>query len=253
MEQEGLGADDEIRNEPNETETEPLLAFAPERPAAYEKFRVGRKRQQPKRWIIPAQFALKVSFWSLGMWGHRAWKSVAHTLLVIVFVFLIITWAYSCDPLQLCSIYCNHTTGTGTKKGWCCYHYKFGYVVNFTLVTASFLSCLVFTACYRVGKRNMSALACPPQFLIKETDKVVIFVLFLAFLVMNSLLASWMSSLLIVNIDGKPKCDEKMNASSDTFTYAFTVTRDVTVVFLFWVSLNVCHSFAAICTVMGRL
>lgn len=99
----------------------------------------------------------------------------------------------------------------------------------------------------------MSALACPPQFLIKETDKAVRFVLFLAFLVMKSLLASWMSLLLIVNIDGKPKCAEKMNASSDTFIYAFTVTRDVTVSFLFWVSLNVCHIFAAICTVMGRL
>ena len=109
MEQEGLGADEEIRNEPNERETERLLAFAPERPAAYEKFRVGRNRQQPKRWIIPAQITLKVSFWLLGMWGHRAWKYVAHTLLVIVFVFLIITWAYSCDPSQLCSIYCNYT------------------------------------------------------------------------------------------------------------------------------------------------
>lgn len=253
MEQEGLGADDEIRNEPNERETEPLFAFAPERPAAYEKFRVGRNRQQPKRWIIPAQFALKVSFWSLGMWGHRAWKYIAHTLVVIVFVFLIISWAHSCDPSQLCSIYCNYTTGTGTKKSPCCYHYKFGYVVNLTLVAASFFSYLVFTACYIVGKRNMSALACPPQFLIKETDKAVIFGLFLAFLVMNSLLLSLMFLLLIVKIDGKPKCAEKMNASSDTFIYAFTVTTDVTVLFFFWVSLNVCHIFAAICTVMGRL
>lgn len=97
----------------------------------------------------------------------------------------------------------------------------------------------------------MLALACPPQFLIKETDKVVIFVLFLAFLVMTSLLASWMFLSLIVNIDGKPKWAEKMNASSDTFIYAFTVT--VFTVTVLWVSLNVCHIFAAICTVMGRL
>lgn len=63
MEQEGLGAEDEIHNEPNERETEPLLSFPPEPLAAYEKFLVGRERQQPKRRIIPAQFALKVSFW----------------------------------------------------------------------------------------------------------------------------------------------------------------------------------------------
>jgi len=251
MEQEGLGAEDEIYSELNERETEPLLAFPPEPPAGYEKFLVGRERQQPKRWIIPAQFALTVSFWSLGMWGHRAWKYIAHTLLVIVLVFLIIASAHSCNPSQLCSIYCNYTNGTGTGKT-CCYRQKFGYVVIVILVTASFFSYVVFTACWLVGKRKMSALVCPPQFLIKETDKAVIFVLFLAFLVMNSLLASWMFLPLIVTIDGKPKCAETMNAS-ETFIYAFTGNRDVTVLFLFWVSLNVCHIFAAICTVIGRL
>ena len=71
MERKGLGGEDEICNEPNERETEPLVARPPEPPAAYEKFLAGRERQKPKRWIIPAQFALKVSFWSLGMWGHR--------------------------------------------------------------------------------------------------------------------------------------------------------------------------------------
>ena len=186
------------------------------------------------------------------MWGHRAWKYIAHTLLAIVFVFLIIPWAYSCDPSQLCSIYCNYTTGTGTRKR-CCYHQKFVYVVIVTLIMASFFSYLVFTACYIVGKRKMSALVCPPQFLIKETDKAVIFVLFLAFLVMNSFLASWLFLPLNVKIDGKPNCAKTMNASSDTFIYAFTVIGDVTVLFLFWVSLNACHIFAAICTVIGRL
>ena len=62
MERRGFGGEDEIYNEPNESETQPLLAFPPEPPAAYEKFRVGRRRQQRKRWIIPAQFCLKLSF-----------------------------------------------------------------------------------------------------------------------------------------------------------------------------------------------
>ena len=83
MEQEGLGREIEIYNEPADRETELLLPPTP--PAApYEKFRVGREPQQLKRWIMPALFALKISFWSLGMRGYRVWKYITYTLLVMV-------------------------------------------------------------------------------------------------------------------------------------------------------------------------
>lgn len=176
MEQEGLD-DDGIHNEPNERETEPPLAFPPEPPAAYEKFRVGRERRQPKRWITLGQFALKVSFWSLGLWGHRAWKCIAHTLLVIVFVFLIIASACIAGPSALCPIFCNDKNVTEKERTFC-YQCKFTYIVHAIIVAASLLSYLAFAACY----------VCPPQVLIKETGKPVIFVLFLAFLVLNVLI-----------------------------------------------------------------
>ena len=236
MEQEGLAAEEEIHNEPNERETEPLLAFPPEPPAAYEKFRVGRERQQPKRWITPAQFALKVSFWSLGLWGHRAWKYIAHTLLVIVFVFLIIASACVAGPSAFYPISCKSTNLTEKERTFC-YQRKFTYIVHAIEVTASFLSYLVFAACYVVGKRTTSALVCPPQVLIKETGKPVIFVLFLAFLVMSVLISA---SLMVL-----PFIPAKI--------YPSIVIEGVLESFSLWVSLNVCHIFASICIVLGRL
>ena len=244
MEQEGLGADEEIRNEPNERETERLLAFAPERPAAYEKFRVGRRRQQPKRWIIPAQIALKVSFWSLGMWGHRAWKYFV-PLLVSAFVCSLIAFVVcSSGPSDRDSICCNKSPGT-EKWSTCCYQQKYAIVVNGTFITASFLSYLVFVACYLVGKRTTSALVCPPQFLIKETDKPVIFVLFLAFL-MNVLLLLANSAVWITVFNAPENHD---------YSSTSALMARVAVFFLLpsWVSLNVCQVFASICIVLGRL
>lgn len=232
MEQEGLGAEDEIHNEPNERETQPLLAFSPEPPSSYEKFRVGRERQQPKRWITLAQFALKVPFWSLGLWGHRAWKYIAHTLLVVVFVFLIIALPYSAGPSVSCS-----TNGT-EKESTFCYQSRFSYIVHAMIVTASFLSNLVFAACYVVGKRKTSALVCPPQVLIKETGKPVIFVLFLAFLFLSVLILASRIVLPFVSVETYP-----------SFVIAVLVLES----FVLWVSLNVCHIFASICIVLGRL
>ena len=236
IEQEGLAAEEEIHNEPNERETEPPPAFPPEPPAAYEKFRVGRERQQPKRWITTAQFALKVSFWSLGLWGHRAWKYIAHTFLVIVFVFLIIASACFAGPSTFCPISCKYTNLTEKERTFC-YQCKFTNIVHAITVTASFLSYLVFAACYVVGKRTTSALVCPPQVLIKETGKPVIFVLFLAFLVMSVLISASLMALPFITAK----------------IYPSIVIEVVLESFSLWVSLNVCHIFASICIVLGRL
>ena len=104
--------------------------------------------------------------------------------------------------------------------------------------TASFLSYLVFAACYVVGKRKTSALVCPPQVLIKETGKPVIFVLFLAFLVLSVLILASCIVLPFVSVETYP-----------SFVIAVLVLES----FVLWVSLNVCHIFASICIVLGRL
>ena len=164
MEQEGLGREIEIYNEPADRETEPLLP--PTQPAAqYEKFRVGREPQQLKRWIMPALFALKISFWSLGMRGYRVWKYITYTLLVMVCAYYIFFKAY-CDPLQSCPLRKMHP-----EKRPLYHAYQVAYISNAILAVASILSCLAFIGCCMVGKRQKSALMCPSEFMIKEIDK----------------------------------------------------------------------------------
>lgn len=244
MERKGLGGEDEICNEPNERETEPLVARPPEPPAAYEKFLAGRERQKPKRWIIPAQFALKVSFWSLGMWGHRVWKYFAQTFLVIAaiifFVFSVILIAYSRDPSQFCPPDSNFSL--------CCYRFTVAVLFATTIPL-----CLAFIACHIVGKSSSSALVCPPQFLIKETHKAVIFMSFLAFLAMN---ASFSVNVYTVSVLNYTNIGS--NASSthnDSLPWSAKVFMVLPAAeFLFsWFLLNICHVFAAICIVLGRL
>ena len=244
MERKGLGGEDEIYNEPNESETQTLVPRPPEPPAAYEKFLAGRERQQPKRWIIPAQFALKVSFWSLGMWGHRVWKYFAQTFLVIAaiifFVFSVILIAYSRDPSQFCPPDSNFSL--------CCYRFTVAVLFATTIPL-----CLAFIACHIVGKSSSSALVCPPQFLIKETHKAVIFMSFLAFLAMN---ASFSVNVYTVSVLNYTNIGS--NASSthnDSFPWSakgFMVLPAAEFLFS-WFLLNICHVFAAICIVLGRL
>ena len=246
MERKGLGGEDEICNESNERETEPLLALPPEPPAAYEKFLAGRERQQLKRWIIPAQFALKVSFWSLGMWGHRVWKYFAQTFLVIAaiifFVFSVILIANRRDPSQFCPPDSNFTL--------CCYHYAVA-----SLFVTTIPLCLAFIACHIVGKSSTSALVCPPQFLIKETHKAVIFMSFLAFLAMNAVLSVkvfyTVQSVLNYTVT-ESSASSTHNDSLPRSAKVFMVILSAESLFS-WLLLNICHVFAAICIVLGRL
>jgi len=286
MEQEGLGREIEIYNEPADRETEPLLPPTP--PAApYEKFRVGREPQQLKRWIMPALFALKISFWSLGMRGYRVWKYITYTLLVIVCAYYIFFKAY-CDPLQSCPL-CKMEERT-------LYHaYRVAYITNVILAIASILSCLAFIGCCLVGKRKTWALMCPSEIMIKEIDQVNLFMLFLAFLIMIVLLTT---SMIFTSLTAEKTCVINcMNISEATVNrkadvpgimhlagFGLGVTEyeshnsknltcrirlspgsevppfceaiasaDSTQFFLHFISLNICHIFAAVCMVLGKL
>ena len=244
MERKGLGGEDEIYNEPNESETQPLVPCPPEPPAAYEKFLAGRERQQPKRWIIPAQFALKVSFWSLGMWGHPVWKYFAQTFLVIAaiifFVFSVILIAYSRDPSQFCPPDSNFSL--------CCYRFTVA-----VLFTTTIPLCLAFIVCHIVGKSSTSALVCPPQFLIKETHKAVIFMSFLAFLAMNASFSVNVYTVSVLNYRNiGSNASSTHNDSLPWSAKRFMVLPAAEFLFS-WFLLNICHVFAAICIVLGRL
>ena len=296
MEQEGLGREIEIYNEPADRETEPLLPPTP--PAApYEKFRVGREPQQLKRWIMPALFALKISFWSLGMSGYRVWKYITYTLLVMVCAYYIFFKAY-CDPLQSCPLRKMHPE----KRPF--YHaYQVAYISNAILAMASILSCLAFIGCCMVSKRKAWALMCPSEFMIREIDQVNLFMLFLAFLIMIVLLTTSTiftfltekTSVITMNFTSLTEKTSVINwtniseatvsriGKAQSFFGEGMVTEDVshnlknstckirlspgpnvprlceaiasedsTQFFLHFISLSICHIFAAVCMVLGK-
>ena len=286
MEQEGLGREIEIYNEPADRETERLLPPTP--PAApYENFRVGREPQQLKRWIMPALFALKISFWSLGMRGYRVWKYITYTLLFMVCAYYIFFKAY-CDPLQSCPLRKVHP-----EKRPLYHAYQVAYISNAILAMASILSCLAFIGCCMVGKRQKSALMCPSEFMIKEIDQVNLFRLFLAFLIMIVLLTT---SMIFTSLTEKTSVINWKNISEDTVSRKADLhfvpqrygggmvsehephnlknstctirlspgpnvprlceaiaSEDSTQFFLHFISLSICHIFAAVCMVLGKL
>ena len=284
MEQEGLGREIEIYNEPADRETEPLLPPTP--PAApYEKFRVGRESQQLKRWIMPALFALKISFWSLGMRGYRVWKYIIYTLLFLVCAYYIFFKAY-CDPLQSCPL------RKMDQEARPLYHaYQVAYISNAILAMASILSWLAFIGCCIVGKRKTWALMCPSEFMVGEIDQVNLFMLFLAFLIMIVLLTTSMifTSLTEKTSDINWISEATVSRKADKYIHAMSLGRglskhvphnfkknltckirlspgpevprlceaisseDYTQFFLHFISLNICHIFAAVCMVLGKL
>ena len=316
MEQEGLGREIEIYNEPADKETEPLLPPTPQA-AQYENFRVGREPQQLKRWIMPALFALKISFWSLGMRGYRVWKYITYTLLVMVCAYYIFFKAY-CDPLQS-----RHLRKMDPEERPLYHAYQVAYISNAILAMASILSCLAFIGCCMVNKRKTWALMCPSEFMIREIDQVNLFMLFLAFLFMIVLLTTSMiftfltektcainctnisgatvnrkAGLQVVPVSlGLGMTNESHNSKNLTcrirlspgpevevplslglgmthgshnsknltcrirlspepevprFCEAIS-SEDSTQFFLHFVSLNICHIFAAVCMVLGKL
>ena len=270
MEQEGLGREIEIYNEPADRETERLLPPTP--PAApYEKFRVGREPQQLKRWIMPALFALKISFWSLGMRGYRVWKYITYTLLFMVCAYYIFFKAY-CDPLQSCPLRKMHP-----EKRPLYHAYQVAYISNVILAMASILSCLAFIGCCMVGKRQKSALMCPSEFMIKKIDQVNLFRLFLAFFIMIVLLTT---SMILTSLTEKTSvinwvperfygvmvtehvshnftnsaCKIRLSAGPNVTRLCKVIaSEDSTQFFLHFISLNICHIFAAVCMVLGKL
>ena len=286
MEQEGLVREIEIYNDPADSETEPLFPPTPQA-APYENFRVGREPQQFKRWIMPALFALKISFWSLGMRGYRVWKYITYSLLFTVCAYYIFFKAY-CDPLQSCPLRKMHPE----KRPF--YHaYQVAYISNAILAMASILSCLAFIGCCMVNKRKTWALMCPSEFMIREIDQVNLFMLFLAFLIMIVLLTT---SMIFTSLTEKTSVINWKNISEATVSRKADLhflpqrygggmvtkyvphnlknstcrirlspgpnvprlceaiaSEDSTQFFLHFISLSICHIFAAVCMVLGKL
>ena len=224
-------------SEPANSETEPLLSPTQ---STFEKFRDGRETHQPSRWIRLTLAAFEVCFCLLGLWGHRAWNNIPRVLLVIVCVYYLISVTV-CWPLQPCSNNRNLTEPDKRK----CHINEMLLMGDVTLAMASILSCLSFIFCCAATKCKELVLFSPSE--PRDIDKADIFILFLAFLITNVLLAVSFVFSYLIDFSASPPLPDNL------FCNKGSSTIHVTFFFLQWVSLNICHIFAACCFALGKL
>ena len=238
MEDEGLVILYEVHSEQAVSETETLLLPTP---PTFVKFRVGRETQQSRRCIGLMLAAFKVCFCSLGLWGHQAWNNIPRVLLGIICFYHIFFMPY-CGALP-CSKSSYHNLTESEKRR--CHSLKIEYIAVVTLAMASILSCLVFIGCCVARKcKKLVLLAQPSQ--SRDINECDIFILFLAFLTTNVLLT--VSVILFYQID-----TSTLSLPDYLFCNILIPTGNVTFFFLQWVSVNICHIFAACCFALGKL
>ena len=170
MEEERLDESDETQNE-----TEPLLR--PESSPTYLHFRLGREPQQASRFTAFARSVFKVTFCSLGLWGHQTWNFIPRVVFSAICIFPAVYWLgddifnFNRIPRQ------DHRD---TER------------MYLTLLSlGALLSYVVFIGCFITARRKDSALVSPSEAMMLDVQRKDIFLLFLAFVfIIISLLSS---------------------------------------------------------------
>lgn len=226
--EEGLDGGDEIHNE-RERLVEP-------EPQTYLHFRQGREPQLASRYTGLILAVFKITFCSLGLWGHRAWNYVPRALFVII-----------------CAAQAANQVSTDIKCPYfdCSFYQKFNQTqlqeflqtreTCFTLFSlAALLSYVIFLGCFIASRRKDSALVSPSLSMTEDVDRMEIVLLFLGFVV---IVASFSSAIVLFF-----NCQSKMNLIQDKLIIATAI-----LIFLaHWASVNTCHVFAISSLTLGK-
>lgn len=215
--------EDQRLDELSETqnETEPLLR--PESSATYLHFRPGREPQQANRFTAFVLSVFKVTFCSLGLWGHQTWNYIPRVLFSAICIFPTVFWIFNFNRISRQDI---TTPDTSTE------------IICFTLLVplAGLLSYIVFTDCFIAAGRKDSALVSPSETMMLDIQRTDIFLLFLAFVfIIISFLSTWVLSLKIQPTDVPDEA-------------AFTVQY-----LAHWTSVTTCLVFAVSSFTLGKL
>ena len=229
MEDEGLVILYEIHSEPAVSETETLLLPTP---PTFETV-------QKMYWVYAGCFQSLLLFaWFMGTSSVEQYPSCFtwHHFFYHIF------FMPYCGALP-CSKSSYHNLTESEKRR--CHSLKIEYIAIVTLAMASILSCLVFIGCCVARKcKKLVLLAQPSQ--SRDINECDIFILFLAFLTTNVLLT--VSVILFYQID-----TSTLSLPDYLFCNILIPTGNVTFFFLQWVSVNICHIFAACCFALGKL
>lgn len=199
-----------------QNETEPFLR--PESSATYLHFRPGREPQQANRFTAFVLSVFKVTFCSLGLWGHQTWNYIPRVLFSAICIFPTVFWIFNFNRISRRDV---------TTPDIC---------FTLSVSLAGLLSYIVFTDCFIAAGRKDSALVSPSETMMLDIQRTDILLLFLAFVfIIISFLSSWVLSL-------------KVEPTSVPGEAAFTVQY-----LAHWASVTTCHVFAVSSFTLSKL
>lgn len=224
MEEERLDERGEIQDE-----TEPLLR--PESPPTYLLFRLGREPQQASRFTAFVLSVFKVTFCSLGLWGHQTWNYIPRVVFSAICIFPAVCWLYE-DTSNFNRI--PRQDDRNAEKAC------------FTLLSlAALLSYVIFIGCFIAARRKDSALVSPSETIMLDIQKTDTSLLFLAFVF---IIISFLSSLAL---------SYKTEPTSIPLRFGgrlkFEETAVVAQFLTHWASVNTCHVFAVSSFTLSKL
>lgn len=217
-------------------EREPLLRS---NPPMYLQFRLGRQPQLASRCSTFVLSVFKITFSSLGLWGHQAWNYIPRFVLSAIAIFQALHWLsedVGCPGFQ-CDFY-RHSNITPHK------HERATERTCYTIFSlAALLSYAVLIGCFNVATHKDSALVAPSESMMADIQRRDIFLLFLAFVFIT---VSFTSSLTLCYI-------MPPNPSSFVKLFKFEATAVAAQFVAHWASVNTCHVFAISSFALGKL
>ena len=225
MEEERFAERDETQNE-----REPLLR--PETSPTYLHFRPGREPQQANSFTAFVLSVFKVTFCSLGLWGHQTWNYVPRVVLSAICVSPAVYWL--CKDIFNFNYIPRHDDVGNTGKAC------------FTLVSlAALLSYVVFTGSFIAARRKDSALVSPSETMMLDVQRADVSLLFLAFVF---IIISFSSSMVL-------SFTTELTSVLARFHVRLKVEETAVAVqyLAHWASVNTCHVFAVSCFTLGKL
>ena len=224
MEEERLDELDETQNE-----TEPLLR--PESLPTYLHFRLGREPQQASRFTAFARSVFKVTFCSLGLWGHQTWNFIPRVVFSTICIFPAVYWLGD-DFFNFNGIPRQDYRDTENT-----------YLTILSL--GALLSYVVFIGCFITARRKDSALVSPSEAMMADIQRKDVFLLFLAFVF---IIISFLSS-LVLSYTKEPanipfRFDVRFKIEEAAIAAQFLAH---------WASVITCHVFAVSSFTLGKL
>ena len=195
----------------------------------YLRFRLGRQPQPTSKCSRFVMFVFKVTFCSLGLWGHQAWNYIPRVLLSAICVYqtaFVLSFDIGCPNFD-CTFRdeeLNFTQSNGTKVDKDSFYVYTQNGLSILFLLAAPVSYLVMIGCFIISKSKDSAMVSPSMSMVGDIQRRHVFLLLIT--MSFSGVFCWMFATVFT-----PK------ALSDGNIYSLSLA-------LLWASLTTCSVFA---------